>query len=103
MRDRQIHDCDGQDVGSRDDAAVRKTMTVKSLLAALCLIAAFSARASENQSTSNRLQQPTPDATTTTGLNTQNQQPTTTDLSAHSQRHPTSNNLQNPPQPAATK
>jgi len=79
-------------------------MTAKSILIALSLTAAFSAaQASENQPTTNRLQQPSPDSTTTTGLNTQNQQPTTTGLSAHSQRHPTSNNLQRPPQSTATR
>jgi len=79
-------------------------MTAKSILIALSLTAAFSAaQASENQPTTNRLQQPRPDSTTTTGLNTQNQQPTTTGLATHSQRRPTSNNLQSPPQPAPNK
>jgi hypothetical protein len=78
-------------------------MTAKPLLVALCLMTAFSAHASENRPTTNRLQQPKPDTTTTTGLNTQTSQPTTTGLSAHSQRRPTQNNLQSPPQPAPTK
>lgn len=79
------------------------SMPGKSAIAAILLLAAFSAQASDNQPTTNRLQQPKPDAATTTGLNVQSQQPTTTGLSTHSQRRPTSNNLQSPPQPAPTK
>ena len=75
-------------------------MTGRALLIAIGLAIAFSARASENHATTNRLQQQTPDAETTTGLGTQTNQPTTTGLSAHSQRQPTLNNLQSPPQPS---
>jgi len=75
----------------------------KSAIAAVLLLAAFSAQASENQPTTNRLQQPNPDTATTTGLNVQRRQPTTTGLATHSQRRPTSNNLQSPPQPAQTR
>jgi hypothetical protein len=74
-------------------------MTGKFLIAAI-LLTAVSAQASESQPTTNRLQQPNPDAATTTGLSTQSQEPTTTGLAAHSQRQPTRNNLQDAPQPA---
>ncbi len=79
---------------------MRKPMTGKFLIAAILLTTAFAAQASENQPTTNRLQQPAPDTATTTGLATQTRQRTTTGLSAHSQRQPTLNNLQSPPQPA---
>ena len=76
-------------------------MTARALLIAIGLAIAFSAQASENHATTNRLQQQeTPDAETTTGLSTQTNQPTTTGLSAHSQRQPTLTNLQSPPQPS---
>ena len=76
-------------------------MSRKFLIGAILLATACAAQASENQPTTNRLQQPNVEATTTTGLGTQNKQPTTTGLSAHSHRQPTLNNLQSPPRPAA--
>jgi len=64
------------------------------------LFVGTSAIATENQPTTNRLQQQAPDATTTNSLNKPGGQQTTTGLAAHSRKQPTLNNLQAPPQPA---
>ena len=71
---------------------------ISSLVLAVCLTTAI-ARAAENQPTTNRLQQPTPEAVTTNALNKPQGQQTTTGLGAHSRKQPTANNLQTPSQP----
>ncbi len=73
-------------------------MRFTSCLMIAALLTGTAAVATENQPTTNRLQQRTPDnPTTNTLIKPQNQQ-TTTGLAAHSRKQPTSNNLQTPPQ-----
>ena len=69
-------------------------------LAVACVLAITTAHAAENQPTTNRLQQQTPDAPTTNSLNKPEGEQTTTGLAASSRKQPTTNNLQAPPQPA---
>ena len=71
-------------------------MRVRCPLIFAALLVGTAAFATENQSTTNRLQQPTPDTPTTNALNKPPGQQTTTGLAVHSRKQPTTNNLQTP-------
>jgi hypothetical protein len=77
-------------------------MRVRGSLIVAALLTGTAAFAAENQATTNRLQQPTPDAPTTNALNKPPGQQTTTGLADHSRKQPTTNNLQAPPQDPET-
>jgi hypothetical protein len=73
------------------------TLAVAALFAATGL-----SNAAENQATNNRLQKPNSEVTTD-GLQKQTKRPTTTGLATKSRSQPTTNNLQQPPEPDAKK
>ena len=73
-------------------------MRFTSCLMIAALLSGTAAVAAENQTTTNRLQQRVPDSPTTNSLNKPQGQQTTTGLAAHSRKQPTTNNLQTPPQ-----
>jgi len=73
-------------------------MRFTSCLMIAALLTGSAAAATENEPTTNRLQQRAPDSPTTNSLNKPQGQQTTTGLAAHSRKQPTTNNLQAPPQ-----